>query len=251
MRYKDSNERTQDYLANFEENAVLKKLVGKTAPVVVDVGANAGQTAEKIKNIWPNSLLHCIEPLEEPYSKLERKTRHYADVRTYNHALGTHNGPKEFYVNNHQPMLSGFFELNPDSKDSIALNSPEPAHENFLDGYKTIVECKTLDTWAEQNNITHIDLLKMDAQGAEPDILRCGRNILNNTNVIVTELMFYDLYKKSFSFYDIECTLLPLGFELFDIGYVSKNPMTGRTDWVDVVYVRKDAQQQTNIQAST
>jgi len=25
-------------------------------------------------------------------------------------------------------------------------------------------------------------------------------------------------------------------FELFDIGHVSKNPMTGRTDWVDVIY---------------
>jgi hypothetical protein len=32
--------------------------------------------------------------------------------------------------------------------------------------------------------------------------------------------------------------LIPLGFELFDIGHVSKNPVTGRTDWVDVIYVK-------------
>ena len=239
--YKDSNERTQDYLANFEENAVLKKLVGKTAPVVVDVGANVGQTAHKIKTIWPNSVLHCIEPMEEQYRTLERKTRHYTDVKTYNTALGSYDGPRTFYINEHQNMLSGFYELNPDSEDSIALNQPEAAHDNFLNTQTTIVDCITLDNWAILNEVSHIDLLKMDAQGAEPDILRGGREILKNTRVIVTELMFYDLYKKKNSFYEIESTLIPLGFELFDIGYVSKNPMTGRTDWVDVIYFNKNA----------
>jgi hypothetical protein len=80
----------------------------------------------------------------------------------------------------------------------------------------------------------------MDTQGSEPEILAGGVNVLNNTNIIVTELMFYDLYKKQNSFYDIESIILPLGFELFDIGYVSKNPLTGRTDWVDVIYKKRD-----------
>lgn len=238
--YKDSNERTQDYLGNFEENDVLKKLVVKTAPVVVDVGSNVGQSAHKIKNIWPNSVIHCIEPMEEQYKTLERKTRHYTDVRTYNTALGSWDGPRTFYINEHQNMLSGFYELNPESKDSVALNKPERSHDNFLNTQETIVDCITLDNWAILNEINNIDLLKMDAQGAEPDILRGGREILKNTRVIVTELMFYDLYKKKNSFYEIESTLIPLGFELFDIGHVSKNPLTGRTDWVDVVYRKED-----------
>lgn len=236
--YKNSNERTQDYLANFEENEVIKKLVGKTAPVIVDVGANIGQTVEKVKGIRPNSTVHSIEPMREQYETLDRKTRHYTGVKTYNVALGGYNGPRTFYVSEHQNMLSGFYELNPDSKDSVALNSPEPAHDNFLNQSEIIVDCLTLDTWAEENNVTEIDLLKMDAQGAEPDILRGGRRILQNTRVVITELMFYDLYKKKNSFYEIESTLIPLGFELFDIGHVSKNPVTGRTDWVDVIYAR-------------
>jgi len=238
--YKDSNERTQDYLANFEENEVIKKLVGKTAPVIVDVGANIGQTVQKVKGIWPNSTVHSIEPMREQYEILDRKTRHYTGVKTYNVALGGYNGPRTFYVSEHQNMLSGFYELNPDSKDSVALNSPEPAHDNFLNQSEIIVDCLTLDTWAEENNVTEIDLLKMDAQGAEPDILRGGRGILQNTRVVITELMFYDLYKKKNSFYEIESTLIPLGFELFDIGHVSKNPVTGRTDWVDVIYYKSD-----------
>lgn len=237
--YKDSNERTQDYLANFKENEVIKQLVNRDYPIIVDVGANIGQTADKLKSIWPTCELHCIEPLVAQYKMLQNNTRHYESVNTYNTALGAYDGPRTFYVNEHQNMLSGFYELNPDSEDSIALNQPEPAHDNFLKSQEVIVDCITLDNWAIMNEVTHIDLLKMDAQGAEPDILRGGRQILQNTRVVVTELMFYDLYKKKNSFYDIEATLLPLGFELFDIGHVSKNPMTGRTDWVDVIYVRK------------
>lgn len=237
--YKDSNERTQDYLANFKENEVIKNLVNRDCPIIVDVGANTGQTADKLKSIWPNCELHCIEPLVEQFSILQNNTQVYNDVKTYNTALGSYDGPRTFYVNEHQNMLSGFYELNPDSEDSIALNQPESAHDNFLKSQETIVDCVTLDNWAIMNEVTSIDLLKMDAQGAEPDILRGGRQILQNTRVIVTELMFYDLYKKKNSFYDIESILIPIGFELFDIGHISKNPMTGRTDWVDVVYVRK------------
>ena len=32
----------------------------------------------------------------------------------------------------------------------------------------------------------------------------------------------------------------PAGFHLYDINYISKNPMNGRTDWVDVIYVNKN-----------
>jgi len=49
--------------------------------------------------------------------------------------------------------------------------------------------------------------------------------------------MFYDYYERSLSFSDIEAYLLPAGFQLYDISHISKNPMNGRTDWLDVVYI--------------
>jgi hypothetical protein len=56
---------------------------------------------------------------------------------------------------------------------------------------------------------------------------------------VLTELMFYDYYERSLSFSDIEKYLLPAGFTLYDINHISKNPMNGRTDWVDVIYVNR------------
>jgi len=63
---------------------------------------------------------------------------------------------------------------------------------------------------------------------------------LKNVHVVITELMFYDYYERSLSFSDIERTLLPSGFKLYDISHITKNPMNGRTDWIDVIYLNKN-----------
>ena len=68
-------------------------------------------------------------------------------------------------------------------------------------------------------------------------VLGIGCSVSTNINIVITDLMFYDFYERSLSFSDIEKYLLPAGFKLYDISHVSKNPMNGRTDWVDVIYV--------------
>ena len=62
---------------------------------------------------------------------------------------------------------------------------------------------------------------------------------LSDIDVVLTELMFYDFYDRSLTFSDIEEFLLPAGFRLYDISHISKNPMNGRTDWVDVIYLNE------------
>lgn len=234
--YKSSKQRNDDYLAEFNNKEILKNLINNETPVIVDVGANYGQSAISLLEVFPKATIHCVEPLPFVFSELKK---HAPDnVICHNYAFGSHNETEKMHVNKHQHMLSSLYKLNENSKDSIAINQPEPSHDNFLDSEEITVQCQTLDYWAEENKINNIDLLKMDAQGAEPMILEQGTEILKNTKVIITELMFYDLYERSNSFYDIEKTLIPLGFKLFDIGYISKNPMNGRTDWVDVIYVR-------------
>ena len=79
----------------------------------------------------------------------------------------------------------------------------------------------------------------MDVQGYEPQVIKGFGSLLSNIKVVLTELNFYDFYEKSLSFYDIEKYLIPNGFRLYDISHISKNPMNGRTDWVDIIYVNK------------
>ncbi len=92
----------------------------------------------------------------------------------------------------------------------------------------------------KNNGIDNIDLLKIDTQGHEPEMLEGLGDKLQNTNVVLTELMFFDYYERSLSFSDLEKFLLPAGFKFFDISHISKNPMNGRTDWVDLIYVNEN-----------
>jgi hypothetical protein len=87
--------------------------------------------------------------------------------------------------------------------------------------------------------VKHVDLLKIDTQGFEPEVLEGTGELLQSVDVVLTELMFYDYYERSLSFSDIEKYLLPAGFTLYDINHIPKNPMNGRTDWVDLIYVNR------------
>ena len=80
-------------------------------------------------------------------------------------------------------------------------------------------------------------LLKIDTQGHEPEVLEGFGKRLEDVGCVITELMFYDYYERSLSFSDLEKFLIPAGFHLYDINHIVKNPMNGRTDWVDVIYV--------------
>ena len=105
--------------------------------------------------------------------------------------------------------------------------------------HKRKVSTIRLDDYCSKIGINKIDLLKMDTQGSEPEILEGFGNKLKDVAVVISELMFYDYYERRLSFSDIEKYLLPANFMLFDISHISKNPMNGRTDWVDVIYVNK------------
>ena len=240
MTYKDSDQRTKDYLGKFTKDKVIPNLVGTDKPLILDIGGNIGQSVHRLKEVWEDCTIHSIEPLPEAFKRLHMCQALFSNVTTHNIALGSRNGKQDFYVSEHQPMLSSLYKLNKNSSDSIAINKPENAHKDFLKSKTIKVHVRTLDTFARQNRIDSVDIIKMDAQGSEPDILEHGKDTLKNTKIILTELSFYDLYTKKCSFYDIEKTLIPLGFELYDIAHVSKNPMNGRTDWADVIYFKKN-----------
>ena len=210
----------------------------------VDVGANVGNTLVEFKEWWPKCKIHCFEPQSECWDQLDRKVieYNYNDVVINKYAVGDEDvNDAIFYSHEITSGQSGLHKINNTSIDSIDQSNlksdlDRDAYENRLN-HKRVVEVKTLIDYMNNNGITHIDLLKIDTQGYEPEVLGGLKDNLPKVDVVITELMFYDFYERSLSFSDIENFLLPAGVHLFDISHISKNPMNGRTDWVDVIYV--------------
>ena len=90
---------------------------------------------------------------------------------------------------------------------------------NIIIGGRTIIRCqtKTLDALASEANMSRIDLLKLDVQGAEHLVLKGGKTILTSTFMIWTEISFKPLYEKSSDFFEIYKILSSIGFKLMEI----------------------------------
>ena len=127
-----------------------------------------------------------------------------------------------------------------------------PLLEKFqeLPEYTTLVrthpvETKAIDAIAE---ITTVDLIKIDVQGAELMIFENASRILPKTLVIQTEVIFVELYKNQPLFADIDCFLRSQGFQFHKfLGFGSRtfkplmleNRYRGHQFlWSDAIYVR-------------
>ena len=240
-----NEERTAEYLKKFNREKVLKLLVDSNSPTILDVGANNGSSLVEFKKWWPNSKVHCFEPQSECWDELDDLSNEFTNVHINKFALGNKNDEsKEFYSHDLNTGISGFNKINIESKDSIDLSKLSNDSKSLENHKKTInhkrnVQVKRLDEYIKNDkNINQIDLLKIDTQGYELEILEGLGTELNKVRILITELMFYDYYEKSLSFYELESILRPFNFSLYDINHVAKNPMNGRTDWIDVIYVQ-------------
>jgi len=237
-----NQDRTEEYLRVFNREIVIKSLIKKDNPIILDVGANIGDTLDEFKEWWPKSTIHCFEPQEECWESLDEKRNHYSDVFINKFAVGDKEVKEAvFYSHEITSGQSGFHKINLESLDSINQNSlisteEETAYQDRLN-HERAVEMKKLINYMTEEKIDHVDLIKIDTQGHEPEVLNGLMSALSKIDVVITELMFYDFYERRLSFSDIEKYLLPAGFSLFDISHISKNPMNGRTDWIDVIYV--------------
>ena len=250
--YATNQQRTAEYLEKFDRRKVLTRLVDSNSPLLIDVGANYGQTLQEFVDWWPNASVICFEPQEECHESLTalRDRLGPNNITVVPKAAGNKSALKaDFYTHDVSSGLSGFNKVNMLSEDSIQISQLEDSTEQ-LEAYSgqfnhhRVVETERLDVFLRENNISQVDLLKIDTQGFEPEVLEGAGELLSNVKIVITELMFYDYYERSLSFSDIEKFLIPAGFRLFDINHIAKNPMNGRTDWVDVIYVNKQLQVQ-------
>lgn len=248
QKKKTNQERTAEYYKKYNREKILKEIIKSEKPIIFDVGANIGQSLKQFKKLWPFSELHCFEPQERVWNELNNSASQFKnDVFINKFALGEeNNNSKVFYNHKEFTGLSGCLKVNLNSNDSISLmeakknNEIKTYREKF--NIETVIKMSRGDQYMNSKDIKNINLLKIDVQGYEPQVISGFDNRIRNIEVILTELNFYDFYEKSLSFYDIEKYLIPNGFRLYDISHISKNPMNGRTDWVDIIYLNKNFQ---------
>jgi FkbM family methyltransferase len=187
---------------------ILKINIKKSSPIIIDVGANEGQSIIRFRKKFPNSIIHSFEPNFEAFKLLKRNFDHDSNIIINNKAVGDINENKTFYETK-KTTHSSFNKIN-NKSEWIKIRSKE--YNTTIAGYtenEREVEVITLDEYCNENNLNNIDLLKIDTQGYEEEVLNGSKNLIkeNKIKLIETEVMLDDVYQRNISIFDIEKNL--------------------------------------------
>jgi len=124
--------------------------------VMFDIGANIGEYSQMIKE--KSSTLeyeiHLFEPTNKCFQTISEKFLKDDNVKLNNFGASNEETKATIYYDKEQSGLASLYQRNLDSYN-MQLNKSEE------------IVLKRLDTYIEENNIEHIDFIKIDIEGHE------------------------------------------------------------------------------------
>ena len=215
----------------------LKLLFNQKKPLVIfEIGACEGEDSIKYSRLFPNSTIYAFEPLPDNIKLIHKNFLQYGikNARYYNKALSSENGIAEFYVSSGQPDNAKESDWDYGNKSSSLL--PPEKHLKMLSfiqfNKKIEVETITLDSFCKANELSVIDFIHMDVQGAELMVLKGAGDYLKSIKVIWLEVSKVDIYKNQPLVKDVKKFMKENNFVLIkdalngqqgDQLYISKN----------------------------
>jgi len=181
---------------------LFMKLLTREGMVVVDLGANVGYfTMVAAKLVGNSGKVYAFEPEPSNFELLLRniKLNGYTNVVPINKAVSNREGPGELFISNHRTSESQIFK-----------------REN---GSEIVpIESTSLDIFFNDRD-HHIDVIKMDIEGAEELALHGMSSVLkNNQHIkIITEFNPETLEKAGSSPKEYLTIFIELGFKLYRI----------------------------------
>lgn len=198
--------------------------------VTLDVGANTGQFAKKLRNdIGFSGKIVSFEPLSSAFELLKRNASRDPEWEVINCALGDTEEKKKINIAGN-------------SYSSSLLNML-PAHMDFAPESEYIgqelIEIRTLDSiidnvCSREDNI----FLKIDTQGFEGKVIRGGGASLDRIATIQLEMSLIPLYEGELLFNGLYDLLYDKGYSLVSIEPGFLDSKTGQLLQVDGIFHR-------------
>ncbi len=190
-------------------------------PILLECGGYNGNDTALMARAWPKGTIHTFEPIPELFNILSQNTNPYSNVKKYQLALADRTGRLTFYFSdfNNSGTPSGSSSLLP-PKDHVKFD-----HWVTFNG--TIeVEAMSLDDWAAQAGIDHIDFMWLDMQGFELNMLKASK-LAKKTKVIYLEVEFIEAYAGQYLYPDIKKWMEENGFCLIALDFDEKIGLAG------------------------
>lgn len=215
----------------------LKKLFNTTENLnILDIGGCEGEESIRYSRLFPRASIFVFEPLPQNQDLIRINIQKYSaeNVRLLPIALSDRDGVEKFYVSSGQPEEKTK-EMDWDFGNKSSSLLPPDKHTEIVPWIKfnnvMEVDTKTLDRVMEELNISEVDFVHMDVQGAELKVLSGANMGLRRIKAIWLEVSDVTLYKDQPRRVDIEKFMKTNGF------YLVKTSMHGGIG--DQMYLNK------------
>ena len=147
--------------------------VNKQPNIIIDAGANIGLASIYFSNRFPNSKIIAIEPETSNYEMLSKNIAEYPNISPLCAALWNNN--KEISLVDPGLGNSGF--MTSDTRSNINENEST-----------NIVKAITIDHILADYCLNHVDILKVDVEGAEMEVFDNPTLWIEKVDSMVVEL---------------------------------------------------------------
>lgn len=187
--------------------------------IIFDVGANVGEFTQHSIKKFPNSSIHCFEPSELTFEKLKNNFKKDLGINFHKIALSNIEGQLPFTKNYD---VCNSLVVKKDSDETNKSNDKLDIRIRALSGDNIEIETvktKTIDSFCQENNISEIDLLKIDTEGFDFEVLQGARKTLESKSIgfIYTELTFSRDTNKFSSAFEVIDFLWSFDYEVFRV----------------------------------
>lgn len=206
----------------------LKNLIGPAKnPIIFDVGAHYGESEKEFSRNFINSSIYCFEPFKPSFLVLKNNVSN----KTYIFNIGFSDiaGKFDFHSNLADPTNS-------------LLSLEDNAHKiwglkKLSEKQSVTCEFTTIDEFVFSEMINHIDLLKIDVQGAEYKVLSGAKKMLskNAIKIIFMEIILAPIYVGQWGIELYIKEMASYGYELYGL-YNMSYDCRGRLLQVDAIF---------------
>lgn len=183
--------------------AIKSNLDIKNINTIMDLGSMDGTDSLYLKSQFPNSKVYSIEGLPQNYDIYLKNLKEIIPINTI---ISNYNGNINYYVKNING-IHGILDRGQEYGSTI-LNLP----------------CITLDKLCEDLNISHIDILKIDVEGATFEILDGAKNILSMVKMLHIETEDYPFFSGQKLHNEVINFLLSKKFKIIEMKRVEILP---------------------------
>lgn len=206
-------------------------LAGHEVKNIVDAGASNGHISKKLLRQFPQAHLHAFEPNSDYQAALNAYARQ--EPRFHPEFFALSNASEEVELKCFaSPGITSLYTPN------HRLRAYSPAGTQKRPTIK--VSCLTLDDWCASRQVSGVQVIKLDIQGAELRALQgASRRLRDSLLLVYTEVLFNPLYDQGAIHSEIDLFLRQHGFALYNF-YGPKTDRRGLLLWANAIYIQSE-----------